>query len=81
MHKTEARAFAVEFDRDEPLIVLGADLVHDAVRAGLIGVALEFVAAIGAFFGFLFEFAPPAMLIPLLTAILLMSAFKVWRHE
>jgi hypothetical protein len=52
MHQTEARAFAVGFDHYEPLIVLGAHLVYDAVRAGLIGVVLEFVAAIGPFLVF-----------------------------
>jgi hypothetical protein len=80
MHQTEARAFAVGFDHYEPLIVLGADLVHDAVRAGLIGVALEFVAAIGAFFGFSRRVCSPSDVDPVTHGDTL-SAFKVWRHE
>src|SRR6185369_7574800 len=41
MHKIESRTISMRLDCDDSLVLLSPDLVHDAVRSRLIGVARE----------------------------------------
>ena len=36
VHKAELRTSAMRLERDDPLILVGADLVYDFVRPGLV---------------------------------------------